>query len=88
MGGGEGSPGALLPPKEYILYKFAICALGTEKRGEARVGGDEGYYFQEKLYKDPRPRLKTPKYTKKHEKTQKNRHNRELFFSGLVRWVS
>lgn len=54
MGEG-GEPGALLPQKEYILYKFAICALGTEKRREVRVGGDEGYYFQEKLYKPPRP---------------------------------
>ena len=68
MGGGEGA-WALLPQKEYILYKFAICALGTEKRREVRVGGDEGYYFQEKLYKTPRPRLKTPKYTKT-QKTQ------------------
>ena len=79
MGGGEGSPGALLPPKEYILYKFAICALGTEKRREARVGGDEGYYFQEKLYKDPRPRLKTPKYTKNTKKHKKKRAQQRAF---------
>jgi len=72
MGEGRGARGPFCRQKNTFCTNSPYAHLALKKRREVRVAGDEGYYFQEKLYKDPRPRLKKPQtHKKKHEKNAK-----------------